>query len=102
MKLQKKNAIHLPEDQSVFIVQSADLNHIFGRDLEQNQTLGIMKGKGPHYPQYSYGNIRILSLMFYNDIIEYNKVSDTKTPSLVVSLSIPKKKLVISYQQDLT
>ena len=75
----------------MFIVQSADLNHIFGRNLKQNQTLGMMKGKGPYYPQYSYGNIRILSLMFYNDFIEYNKVSDTKTPLLVVSLSFPNK-----------
>ena len=29
-----------------------------------------MKGKGPHYPQYSYDIIRIHSLMIYSDIIE--------------------------------
>ena len=52
-KITQKIAIHLPEDQSVFIIQSADLSHIFGCDLEQNQTGVIMKGKGPHYPQYS-------------------------------------------------
>ena len=28
----QKNAIHLPEDQSVFIIQSADLSHVFGGD----------------------------------------------------------------------
>ena len=30
----RKIAIHLPEDQSVFIIQSADLSHLFGCDLE--------------------------------------------------------------------
>ena len=81
-KITQKVAIHLPEDQSVFIIQSADLSHIFGCDLEQNQTGVIMKGKGPHYPQYSYDIIRIHSLMIYSDIIEYNIVGDTKTPLL--------------------
>ena len=33
----KKNSIHLPEDQSMFIIQSADLGHIFDCELEQNQ-----------------------------------------------------------------
>ena len=33
----QKVAVHLPENQSVFIIQSADLSHIFGCDLEQNQ-----------------------------------------------------------------
>ena len=34
-KITQKIAIHLPEDQSVFIIQSADLSHIFGGDLER-------------------------------------------------------------------
>ena len=38
-----------------------------------------MKGKGPHFPQYSYEIIRIHSLMIYSDIKEYNIVGDTKT-----------------------
>ena len=55
-KINIKIAIHLPENQSMFIIQSADLSHTFGCDSEQNQTGVIMKGKGPHYPQYSYNN----------------------------------------------
>ena len=47
-KLTQKVDIHLPEDQSVFIIQSADLSHVFGCYLEQNQTGVIRKGKGPH------------------------------------------------------
>ena len=64
----------------MLIIQSADLSHIFDCDLQQNQTGIIMKGKGPHYPQYSYDIIRIYSLMIYSDIIEYNIVGDKKTP----------------------
>ena len=79
----QKVAVHLPESQSVFIIQSADLSHIFGCDLEQNQTGVIMKGnEGPHYPQYSCDIIRIHSLVIYSDIIEYTLVGDTKTPLL--------------------
>ena len=42
-KITQKNAITLPEDQSVFIIRSTDLSHNFGCDLEQNQTSNIMK-----------------------------------------------------------
>ena len=90
-KITQKVAVHLPETQSVFIIQSADLSHIFGCDLEQNQTGVIMKRKGPHYPQYSYGIIRIHSLMIYSDVIEYNIVGDKKKlPYCVVFLLSPK------------
>ena len=64
-------AIHLPEDQSRSIIQSADLSHIFGCDLEQNQTGVIMKGKEPYYHQYSYVIVRIYFLMIYSEILEY-------------------------------
>ena len=76
-KITQKIAILLLEDQSVIIIQSADLSHIFGCELEQNQTGVIMKGKGPLYPQYSYDVIRMYSLMIYNDIIEYNLIGDS-------------------------
>ena len=74
------------------MIQSAVLSHIFGCDLEQNQTGVIMKRKGPHYPQYSYDIIRIHSLIIYSDIIEYNIVGDTKTPLLRCILFISKVK----------
>ena len=79
-KITQKVAVHLPESQPVFINQSADLSHIFGCDLKQNQTGVIMKVKSLHYPQYFYDIIRIHSLMIYSDFIEYNIVGNTKTP----------------------
>ena len=42
-------AVHLPENQSVFFIQSSDSSHMFCCDLEQNQTGVKMIGKGPHY-----------------------------------------------------
>ena len=78
-KITQKAAVLLPENQSVFIIQSADLSHIFGCDLEQNQTGVIMKRKGPHFFQYSYDIVKIHSLMIYSDVKEYNIVGDTKT-----------------------
>ena len=91
-QITQKFAIHLLEDQSVFIIQSADLRHIFGGDLEQNQTGVMIKGKGPHYTQYSYDIITIHSLMIFSDIIEFNIVGDTKTPLLRCILFISKVK----------
>ena len=52
-EITQKSAIHSPGDQSVFMIQSVDLSHIFGDELEQNWTGGVTKAKGPHHPQYS-------------------------------------------------
>ena len=51
-----------------------------------------MKGKSPHYPQYSHDIIRIHFRMIYSDIIENNKVGDTKTPLLSCFTFISKLK----------
>ena len=37
-KITQKVAVYLPENQSVFFIQSSDLSHTFGCDLEQSQT----------------------------------------------------------------
>ena len=74
----------------MFINQNADLSHIFGCDLEQNQTGVIMKEKRPHYPQFSHDIIRIHFPMIYSDNIEYNILGDTKPLYWVVFPSFPK------------
>ena len=53
-KITQKIDIQIPDDYSHFIIQNADLSHVFGCNLEQNQTRVIKCGKGPHFPQYSY------------------------------------------------
>ena len=41
-----------------------------------------LHGKGSHEPTFAYDIVRILSLMVYTDIVEYNIVGDTKVPLL--------------------
>ena len=79
-KITQNIAIHLPEDQSVFTFQSADLSHISIATLGQNHAGLIRKGKGPHHPGYSYDIIKIHSLMINSEFKEYNRESDSKTP----------------------
>ena len=47
-KITQNVAVHLPENQSVFVIENFDLSHIFGCDSEQNQAGVIMRGKRPH------------------------------------------------------
>ena len=47
-----------------------------------NQFGVLMKGKGPHEPQFAYDIVRIHSLMIYSDLVEYSIVGDTKAPLL--------------------
>ena len=62
--------MHSTEDQSVFMIPGADLSHIFGCDLEQNQAWVIIKEKSPDYHQFSSNIIRIHSQMSYSDLID--------------------------------
>ena len=58
-----------------------DLGHIFGSNV--GNEFGVMlRGKGPHKPEFAYDIVRIHSLMIYTDLIEYNIVGDTKAPLL--------------------
>ena len=41
----------------------------------------MLRGKGPHKPEFAY-DIRIHLLMTYTELIEYNIVGDTKAPLL--------------------
>ena len=60
---------------------STDLGHIFGSKV--GNEFGVMlRGKGPHKPEFAYDIVRIHSLMIYTDLIEYNIVGDPKVPLL--------------------
>ena len=71
----------LANDNSALAFCSTDLSHIFGNNV-RNQFGVLMIGKGPHEPEFAYDIVRIHSLMFYSDLVEYNIVGDTKTPLL--------------------
>ena len=67
----------LANDSSGLTFCSTDLGHIFGNNV-RNQFGVLMKGKGPHEPEFAYDIVRNHSLMIYSDLQEYNTVGDTK------------------------
>ena len=77
----QKVVIILANDTSGLAFGSTDLGHIFGNNVG-NQFGVLMKGKGPHQPQFAYDIVRIHSLMTYSDLVEYIIVGDTKAPLL--------------------
>ena len=87
----QKVVIILANDTSGLAFCSADLGHIFGNNVG-NQFGVLMKGKGPHEPQFAYDIVRIHSLMIYGDLVEYSIVGDTKAPLLRCSPFISKLK----------
>ena len=83
--------IYLANEGSGLAFFSTDLGHIFGSNV--GNEFGVMlRGKGPHKPEFAYDNIRIHSLIIYTDLIEYNIVGNTKAPVLRCFLFISKLK----------
>ena len=77
----QKVVIILANDTSGLAFCNNDLSHIFGNNVG-NQFGLLMKGKGPHEPQFAYDIVRIHSLMIYSNLVEYSIVGDTKVPLL--------------------
>ena len=73
--------IMLANDTSGLAVCSTGLGHIFGNNMG-NQFVVLMKGKGPHEPEFPYDIVRIHSLMTYVNLVKHKIVGDTKTPLL--------------------
>ena len=71
----------LTNDNSGRAFCSTDLGHFFGKHVG-NEFGVLMIGRGPHKPEFAYDIVRILSLMIYSDLVEYNIVGDTKAPML--------------------
>ena len=63
----QKIVIMLANDTPGLAFCSTDLNHIFDNNVG-NQFGVLMKGKGPHEPQFDYHIFRIHSLMIYSDL----------------------------------
>ena len=67
--------------ESSLMISSNDLGHIFGGDVRNDPGIKML-GKGLHKALFAYDIVRIHSLSIYTDIVEYNKVGDTKAPLL--------------------
>ena len=77
----QKFVIILANDTSGLAFCSTDLGHFFGNNVG-NRFGVLVKGKGPHEPQFAYDIVRIHSLMIYSDPVEFSIVGDTKAPLL--------------------
>ena len=83
--------IYLANEASGLAFFSLDLGYIIGSNVGKD--FGVMlRGKGPHKPEFAYDIVRIHSLMIYTDLIEYKIVGDTKVPLLRFFLFISKLK----------
>ena len=77
----QKVEIYLANEGSGLAFFSTDLGYIFGRNV--GNEIGVMlRGNGPHKPEFAYDIVRIHFLMIYTDLIEYNIVGDTQAPLL--------------------
>ena len=80
-RVTQKVKIYLANEASGLAFFSTDLGHIFGSNV--GHEFGVMlRGKGPHKPEFVYGIVRIHSLKIYTDLIEYIIVGDRKAPLL--------------------
>ena len=68
-------------DTSGLAFCSADLGHTFSNN-PRNDFLVLIKGKGPHEPEFAYDIVGIHLLKIYSNLVEYNNVGDTKIPLL--------------------
>ena len=87
----QKVEIYLANEGSGLAFFSTDLGHVFGSNAG-NEFGVLLRGKGPHKPEFAYDIVRIHSLMIYTDLIEYNIVGDTKAPLLLCFPFISKLK----------
>ena len=69
----QKVDIYLANEGSGLAFFSSDLGHFFGSNLD-NDIGVVLRGKGPHKPEFAYDIVRIHFLMIYTDWIEYNIV----------------------------
>ena len=81
-RITQRISLSLPNENSLLVIFSTDLCHVFGCG-EAVYGMGVfMSGAGPHFPKFPYDIVRIHTLMIYSDIVEYNVVGDTKAALL--------------------
>ena len=77
----QKVEIHLVKEGSGLAFSSMEVGHNF-RCIGCNDSGVLLRGKGPHKPEFAHDIVRIHSLMIYADLIEYKTIGDTEAPLL--------------------
>ena len=88
----QKNETDLANEGSGLALFSTDLGHIFGSNVG-NEFGVLLRGKGPHKPDFAYDIVRIHSLILYTDLIERKIVGDRKAPFLRCFLIVRSSRL---------
>ena len=85
----QKNDIYLAIEKSGLANIGTDLGQFLGSKVG-NETGVMLRGRGPHKPEFFKDFVRKYSLMKYTDLIEYKIVGDTKT-SLMLCIFLKLK-----------
>ena len=81
-KITQRISLSLPNQNSLLVIFSVNLCHVFGCEAAVYGMGVFMSGAGPHFPKFPYDIVRIDTLMIYSDIVEYYIVGDTKAALL--------------------
>ena len=77
----QKVEIHHANEGSGLAFFSTDMGHFFLSNVGKEFAV-ILRGEGPHKPEFACDIVRIQSLMIYTDLVEYNISGNTKAPLL--------------------
>ena len=67
----------LPNENSLFVIFSADLCHVFGCEEAVYGMVVFMSGAGPQFPKFPNDIVRIHTLMIYSDKIKNGDIIST-------------------------
>ena len=73
----QKVEIYLAKERSDLAFLSTDLGNILVGSIVGSEFGVMLRGKGPHKPEFAYNIVRIHVLMIYTELIEYNFVGHT-------------------------
>ena len=83
-KITQQISFRLPNENSLLVILSADLCHVFGCAEAVYGMDIFMSIAGSHFLKFPYDIVRIHTLMIYSDIVQYNIVGDTKSCSFTM------------------
>ena len=68
-KVKQRFSMSPPNENSLLVIFSAHLFHVFGCEEAVYSMVVFMGGFGPHFPKYPFDIVRIHFLMIYSDIV---------------------------------
>ena len=69
-KITQRISLSLPNQNSLLVIFSADLCHVFGCEEAVYGMAVFMSSAGPHFTNFPYDIVQIHTLMIYSAIVE--------------------------------